>query len=233
MENQQPKFELKEIQIEEKREKWDEKMAQMLKPDVYGYVLDEKIRETIVALNLLEINTTQSDQGNYSDSPWIQFEATAPENYYVGESELRAKVLEQKKLQPEVMDESSSFFDRSTQVDVWADSRDELMKNQAKYTPEFLKYLEDTQKMVEKMQSLIDEYYSYKTNLENEKMKIKITYPYADPHYASYLKQLPLLTISVSEDSKSEDERKLIVLQTQAEFLKFTEYLKSKYFQKE
>jgi len=185
MENQQS-FELKETQLSEKRKKWNSKMAQMLKPDVYDYVFDEKIRDTVVALNLLGINTTQSDQGNYSNSPWIQFQASEPQDYYISESELRSKVLEEKNLQPDVMEEESASFNRSTQVDILADSRDKLMESGSEYTPEFLGYLEDTKKMVENLQNYIDEYYANGKNLQDEEIKVVITYPYDDNKYATY-----------------------------------------------
>lgn len=225
------KFESAKNSLNEKRKIWDEKMAQMLKPDVYGYVLDEKIRETIVALNLLGINTTQSDQGNYADTPWIEFQALEPKSYYVGENELRASVLECKNLQPEVMDQSSPLFDRSIQVDVWTESRDELMKNGAEYTTEFLKYHNETQKMVQKLQALIDEYYSQNPDLQGRNMKVEINYPYNDNQHPAYLHQLPHLEISVLKPSESEEERKIFVAQTQAKMLKFTEYLKNKFFE--
>lgn len=230
---QKPHLESPIDPIEEKMKIWDEKMDQMLKPDVYGYVLDEKIRETVVALNLLGINTTQSDQGNHSHSPWIQFEAPIPKNYYQGEADLRYKVLDEKKVSPEVMDENSKHFNRSTQVDILVASRDEIMKSGGKYTPELLKYFEDTQKMVEKAQSLIDEYYSIEKNLQNEGTKVEVSYRYDDPKYPAYLHRLPFLQVSVSEHSKSEEERKIIVAQTQEELLRFTEYLKKKFFENE
>lgn len=224
-------FESVENKLNEKRRVWEEKMNQMTSPDMYGYTIDEKIRETVIALNLLGINTTQSDQGNYSDSPWIQFEAPTPTNYYEGEEELRAKVLKNKNLTANVMNEESEIFDRSTQVDVWADSRDKLMEAGAEYTQEFLKYLEDTQDMVKKMQALIDEYHTQEADSHDNDFNVEIAYQYNEDWRPEYLHKLPLLMVSVPEESKSEEERKKIVLLTQAEMLRFTDFLKQKYFQ--
>ena len=213
-----------------KQKIWDEKMNQMLQPDIYGYILDEKIRETVVALNLLGINTTQSDQGNYSDSPWIEFQASEPENYYLGEEELRIKILKERGLPLEVMDDKSLLFNRSIQVDIWSNSRDKLMSEGMEYTPEFLRYFEDTKNMVNKMQNLIDEYYSHAGDLENKGMKIKIFYIYDNPKYVTYIRHVPHLQVSVPEASKSEEERLHRVQQTQNKMLKFTAFLKNKFF---
>jgi hypothetical protein len=46
-----------ENSLEKKQKLWDEKMAQLLVPDKYGYVLDEGMRQPVIALNLLGINT--------------------------------------------------------------------------------------------------------------------------------------------------------------------------------
>jgi len=228
-----PSFETPESKQDEKRKIWDEKMTQMLQPDEYGYVLDKGIRDTVVALNLLEINTTQSDEGDAANSPWIQFEAPEPENYYVGEADLRAEVLEREHVQPEAVQKGSEVFDRVVQVDIWAASRDELMKAGAEYTPEFLKYVEDTNQMVERMQDFIDEYYSKNADLLDKGLKIAVVYRYDDPRYPAYLHRLPFLEVTVSNTDMPEEEKEALIAQAQSEMLRFTEYLKDRFFESE
>jgi hypothetical protein len=231
MENNQPKIESREDKLRNKRIAWDKKMTEMLQPDVYGYVLDEKIRETIVVLNLLGINTTQSDQGNYSDSPWIEFESPVPQSIYVGEYELRVEILKKRNLELGVMDTNSSIFDRGIQVDVWEDSRVVLMKNGAEYTPEFLKYLKDTETMAKKMQNFIDNYYSLDRHPKNAEVRVIVSYPNEGSWDRPYIQHVPLLDVSTPDESNSAEERALILEKTLGEMLEFTQYLKDVFFQ--
>lgn len=217
---------------EERKRLWQEKMDEMLKPDVYGYVLDEKIREAVVALNLLGIPTTQSDHGNYSESPWIEFMAPEPQYFYVGERELRHKVLEQKGLSEDVMDEKSPLFNREEQVDVWSLSRDVLMKEGALETEEFTLWNKQTLELVGAVNRLIDEYYSNQHELHDEQ-RVHIEFPYREAVYARYDHNIPFLTVSIPERIIEKEERGVIVQKTQQEMERFGRFLKEKFLSSE
>lgn len=219
-----------------KQEQWDDKMSLLLQPDVYGYVLDKEVRDTVVALQLLGINTTQSDQGNYSLSPWVQFEAREPRDYYEGERELKASIMNRLGIKSEEIDPTSPTFDRAKQVDVEEEARDTLESAGAPPTQDLREWREQTLVMEGKMQELLDEFYSSGPTPEGfEDIGVKIVYPYRTDDHKKRIHDVPFLQIETIDkqydiETLPEEDRVQIVLHAQQEMKRFTEFMKQKYF---
>ncbi len=221
-----------ETSLENKQQKWDEKMAEMVRPDFYGYVLDEGIRETVVALQLLGFNTTQSDQGNYGNSPWIEVKAATPEYFYEGEKELRARTMLQLGISPDEVDERSQFFNKEKQVDLEEGVRKKLMNDNSPYTEEYKKWREETLKLADRLEKLIKEFYlSPQKSTEPANLHVYVHFPYRTHNHPPYIQDTPFLKVKTSSNENlSEEERKQVVAQTKNEMLRFTEFLKDRYF---
>lgn len=225
------------VPLEEKRQRWEEKMAEMLKPDVYGYVLDEGIRDTVVALQLLGFNTTQSDQGNRGDSPWVTFWAgEEPKAYYEGEEELKNQLMKEKGISPEEIDPRSPSFDRSKQVEIEDGARDKLASQGAHYTQEYEQSHAATLEMASKLQTVIDNFYSSQpTPDESADLKVSVTFPYRTSDHAQHIQDIPWLEVvsmmgEPQNTEMSEEEREKRVAHTKHEMERFTEFLKERYF---
>jgi len=215
-----------------KREQWDRKMGEMLRPDTYGYVLDAGIRDVVVALQLLGFNTTQSDQGNYSDSPWVEVMADLPRNVYEGEEALKTSLMAAGNTSAEEIDPRSPRFDRAKQVDIEGAARESLQAVNAAFTPEYEEWRKTTLESAEKLQRVIDEFYS--TRLKVEGLRVAIDFPYRTSNHPPYIGDIPFLKVTfdrTSTDEDSEEKRQVRVTLARQEMDRFTEYLKERFFQ--
>jgi hypothetical protein len=218
-----------ENSLEKKQKLWDEKMAQLLVPDKYGYVLDEGMRQPVIALNLLGINTVQSDQGNYSERPWIEFGAKFPTDVYVGERELKQILLKEQGFNPLVMDESSPLFDRAKQVEIEDEARKQL--SSAGYTPEFEMWRSETANMIAKLTSLISEFNQTRPKEEVGQSEVVIDFPYRDPKYDPYISEVPFVETRLRDQRSINPEDIFKILESNREEMRrFGEFLKRKFF---
>ena len=218
--------------LEKKKQQWEGKMAEMMKPDIYGYILDKEIRETVVVLNLLGFNTTQSDQGNYGDTPFIQFEAIPPKNYFEGEEELKISLMTKFGISVSELDEGSQLFNRKKQVEVEEGTREKLVNIGARYTPEYERWYNDTLELADKLKNIIDDFYSsVPIPKELIDLHVCVKFPYRATQYPAYIHDIPHL--EVKNDiigGLTEGKHREIVTRAQHEMKRFTEFLKEKYF---
>jgi hypothetical protein len=221
-------------QIRRKRAQWDQKMEEMLKPDTYGYVLDEGIRDTVVALQLMGINTTQSDQGNYSDSPWIEVMAEYPKNVYEGEADLKQRLMQERDIRSEVIDEKSLLFNRAIKVDIEGGARAKLRDTHAVHTPEYEIWRTSTLQIVEKLEKLIGEFYTPHHSPTSD-LAVAVRFPYQTPDHAAYpdIYDIPHLEVifetEAPENAPTEvhQERSM---RARREMNRFTDFLKERFF---
>jgi hypothetical protein len=220
----------------QKQQLWAEKMRQLETPGAYGYVIDAGIRETVAALQLNGFHTTQSDQGNYGNTPWVQVEAGLPTDVYVGEQRVKAGIMASLAIHPEEMDEKSPRFDRVKQVEVEEGAREQLLREGAAFTPEFEKWRADTMQMVERLQAKIDEFYVTRPRLESfPELKTTIVFPYRTPNHSPYIHDVPLLEVISTKPEcdvpdASPEQHEQIVIQRRAEMSRFTEFLRDQFF---
>lgn len=217
--------------LQERQRMWDEKMEALKRPDIYGYVIDPGVVEAVAALQLSGINTTQSDQGNYSYTPWIEVGANMPDDIYMGEKELKEEIMKQNGIHPGEINQESPLFDRSKQVDVEDEAQDALANSNADYTAEFLKWQEDTQRQVKNLQNKIDEFYrSNPTPSGYEDLRISIEYVYQSNKYAKHIREVPSLRVKVLDDKGIEKEgREQLANRTRAEMQRFSAFLKQSF----
>lgn len=237
IESPEPKNDQQAEELEKKQRQWNDKMAEMLKPDRYGYILDEGIRDTVVALQLLGFNTTQSDQGNYSDSPRVEVKAEDPRGVYEGEAELKSELMAERGIRPEEIDPNLSSFDRAKQVDIEGEARERLARENARYTPEFENWRRQTLEYAKKLQEVIDDFYRKQPpQTEYEDLRISVDFPYRGPKYMPYIHDTPYLRIKFrgQEDSTnevpSESERLARVERARHEMKRFTDFLKDRFY---
>ena len=225
----------KESSVEKKRQQWQNKLDEILRPDVYGYVIDKGVRETVAALQLLGFNTTQSDQGNYSETPWIQVDSGMPKDIYIGEQELKTELMTKTGISPDEIDEKFPSFDRSKQVDIEEGAREQLAKAGAAYTPEYQEWHRRSNELAHKLQNLVDEFYAAETTPEGAKdLRVSVEFPYRAPQYNAYIQDTPSLRVNfvddgVNVDTLSEEERKEASARALREMTRFTEFLKERF----
>ncbi len=227
--------ETKEKILEEKGQQWHEKMSEMMKPDVYGYILDKGIRETVVALQLLGINTVQSDDGTKgSESPWIQFGATEPKIYYEGEEKLQKNLMIQLGILPEEIDQNSSNFDREKEVQIKEGARDQLATISASYTQEYTKWKEATLELTVKMGSIIDDFYKIEQLPENlGDVRVSVEFPYRTQNHPAWIQDIPFLkvaTVTPTDENLALITHEQLILKNQHEMQRFTKFLKARFF---
>ncbi len=222
---------------EQKRQQWEDKLRELAVPDHYGYVIEDGIRETVAVLQLLGIDTTQScEGGENSRTPWIELGKNLPKNIYVGEEELKAKLMAEQGIDLSVMDETSPKFDRAKQVDIEDEAIQELVAQNALYTEEFEKWHKQTLELSEKIKSLIRDFYdTQSTSVDESNLEISLDFPYRSPDHPSHIQDVPFLKVKTKEKmddnaSLSEEEREQALFRNQQEMKRFTDFLKNNFF---
>ena len=220
--------------LAKKQQLWDKKMAEMLISDGYGYVLDAGIRNAVVALQLLGFNTTQSDQGNYSDSPWVEVGAPDPRSVYEEEDELKAQLMAAHAVRPEEIDPSSPLFSREKQVEIEGTARRELASRNAPFTSEYEEWHAKTLQYAKDLHALIDEFYKLQpAEQQNPSLRVSIDFPYRTPNHSRDIQDVPFLCVVFNNkdvDEMKEEDRHQRVVHAQQEMGQFADYLKSRFF---
>jgi hypothetical protein len=223
--------------MEEKRQQWQKKLDELQTPDVYGYVIDKGVQETIAALQLLGFNTTQSDQGNYSETPWVQVEPEKPKDIYVGEHALKTELMTKAGISSDEIDEKSAVFNREKQVDIEESAREQLMKMGAEYTPEFQEWRGQSALLAQKLKNMVGEFYaSEEAPKDSSDLSVGVEFPYRAPQYNTYIQDTPFLKVAflkekVNMDTLSEEERQSASARALREMVRFTEFMKEKFFE--
>ncbi len=93
----------------EKQKIWDDKLKEIEQiTDAVGKPIEEGIMETVVAFNVMEINTSQSCAGHEDMEggqrlwPWVEISAPdKPENQFEGEDEIFEKIAKANEIKPD------------------------------------------------------------------------------------------------------------------------------------
>ncbi|MHB1316479.1 MAG: hypothetical protein ACYCZW_01325 [Minisyncoccota bacterium] len=227
-----------EILLEEKWQRWKDKLIELSIPDNYGYVIESGVIETIAALQLLGINTRQSCEGDYSDSPWIEFGAEDPENIYVGEEEIKIKLMDKYGIDHNVIDKNSPEFIRKEQVRIEGEAIRQLKnENTLIYTGEFEEWQKETADCVSRLQGFITDFYENRNDEKNiGNREVYIDFPYCTPKHPLYIQDIPFLRVKEKGRSGGEDssggEYEQNMIDNKNEMKRFTEFLKEKFFKK-
>lgn len=232
---EQPKILKPEEQaLIEKEGQWKRKLAEFKAPDCYDYVIDEGVRETVAALQLLGFNTTQSDQGNHFYTPWVQVEAEEPKDIYIGEPETKAELMAKFGILPDEIDQRSTSFNRAKQVDIEEGAREQLACAGTGYTAEYEQWHKDTLELAKRLQDIIENFYKTQATPEGlEDLRISLKFPYRFPQYATYIQDIPFLQVElVGKEAPidfSGNEYQELLIRCQSEMRRFTEFLKERF----
>src|SRR4030042_6451766 len=150
-----PLAEKEEVKSEQKIA-WEKKRAEVDKiADKLGLGIDEKIKETIAALNINGFPTIQSCEGHFLESsmraPWVRIAAdNGPEERYVNQNNILKKKAE--KYGVSFKDVENGNHQKAHQ-EAWR----EIGKN--KITPEYKQWEKENKKLFRKFSKLLNEFY--------------------------------------------------------------------------
>jgi|GEM_PF-861136 len=223
--------------LREKQAQWNKKLAELEIPDRFGYVIDAGVKDTVAALQLLGFNTTQSDQGNYSYQPWVQVEADEAKDIYIGEPEAKARLMEERGVHPDEIDRQSPSFDYAKQVDIQEDARAEFVRSGGEYTEEFKTWRKETLAQAERLQNVIDEFYTtheIPAGFEDLRVALDFTYRTSLHKDIPYIHDVPHLHVDFAQEKDtaglSDEEYQALRARCQSEMRRFTEFLRGRFF---
>ncbi len=219
----------------EKEKHWQEISAFVDEiTDGLGKPVDEGIKQTVIALNAHEINTSQSCEGHFDANsnhhgyfvPWVDIKATnEPRERYVNEKQIYQKIADKYSV-------SLEDVQRANNEKAWVEALKESSKNEE--TPEYKKWKVENEKIYYKITNLLNTFYQDR-NVSDEariiayKGSISIRLHNGGKFY------IPISSKDRLEKELTEDERKRIpeILKlTQREMKDFFGFLKEKYFSK-
>src|SRR5579864_6767791 len=124
----------------ERQAAWEAKRREIDQiTDALGLGIDEDIKETVVAFNMLGFNTSASCEGHLDhglSTPFIDIEAPGrPETEYVGEMEIFQRIADKYGI-------SLKEIRRAMPLEAWREAYRESSHN--KQTPEYLRFMEET-----------------------------------------------------------------------------------------
>ncbi len=193
--------------------------------DTLGYKIDEQIKESLVAFNLVGLPTSASCEGHVDhgiSAPWIEVSApNQPEERFFGENEIFQKVAEKYGIQVEDM---KRMANPEANRAYWEAVGEASCQEE---TPEYRHWREETQKLIEKASGLLEEFYRNREVPPGIKLEIseggegEFRVCNGGEDYRP-----------VPEDLTDEEKKQLAqrLVKYQAEMKEFTAFLKDKYF---
>lgn len=195
--------------------------------DAEGMPIDSNIKETVVGLMALEFPTSASCEGHLEPehglgAPWVEISApNEPEERFVGEKEIYQKIAEKYGI-------SLEDVKRARHYQAYEEAVRETSKNEE--TPEYKKWRQENKKLMDKVESLLTEFYKNRKVAPNIRLEIE---EFGEGGYfrihnggEDYKSESKKLT---QEELEAKKER---LKQYQKEMQEFAEFLKKKYFEK-
>jgi len=148
--------------------KWDKVKSEIENTaDAEGYKIDEGIKDPIVALNALEINTSQSCEGHIDggkSAPWIRITApNKPEEMFIGQNETFEKVAKKYNIPLEEAKTQSNTAANKEAIE-------EYKLNGV--TKDFQKWEEESGKLLYITKEILNDFYKDRQVPDNIKIKI-------------------------------------------------------------
>jgi len=190
--------------------------------DSLGYKIDDHIKETVVAFNVVGLPTSASCEGHIDhgiSAPWIEVSApNQPEERFIGEREIFQRVASKYRI---------SFEDvkRGVNHNAWAEALRE--SSQSDETPEYKRWRNETKKLMDKSSELIEKFYQGKDVASNIKLEISESGEgeFRVQNGGEDYKPVPE---KLTDEQKGKLAQRL--MQYQEEMKKFTAFLKDRYF---
>ena len=189
--------------------------------DALDLGIDAGIKETVVAFNMLGFNTSGSCEGHLDhglSTPYIDIEAPdRPETKYVGEMEIFQRVADQYHVPLEEVRRAIPF-------EAWKEAYRESSRNE--YTPEFQRFMEETNQAKRRLEPFIEKFYAGKDVPSDIRLHIdtsigslvRVWCGESETHFAH------------SEDALPQQVRSMLLAKRQEEMRAFTNFLREKYF---
>lgn len=211
----------------EKETKWEMKEKEIEKiRDVCGEKIDEGIKETVIALNLLELPTRSSCEGHLDhgiSAPWVEISApNEPEERFIGENKIFQEIAKKYNL-------SLEEVKKGNDLKIYFEAFRKASKN--KETLEYKKWRKENKKLKEKAKILLNEFYKNREVPQN--IKLKIT-EYDSGIFRIHNGGKDYKPIFEDEFKKLSDRKKEELSKRlqryQEEMKEFAKFLKKKYF---
>lgn len=193
--------------------------------DKLGKPIDGKVKETVIALNLLGLNTRQSCEGHSDRSmgaPWIDIAApNEPEWGIVSQKEVFKRVASKHGL---TLDELTS----GDNIDAFKEAYGPILESP--YTPEYLLWLQENGKLRAQAEALLAEFYK-KRSVDPDLRMIFDTGETTDKDIPFRLHNggKDYMLVKEMPDQQTQHLAKRL-LRYQEEIKLFTEFLKAEYF---
>jgi len=212
-----------EIAKSQKEIEWENKQKEIESwGDKKGLGIDEKIKDTVVAFNLMGLPTAQSCEGHLESGipvPWIRVEAPdQPAERFVDEGKIY-------KMTAEKFGIPIDDVKRGRNDEAWRSAQREISKLEE--TSEYQKWRRQNNKLMEKAGNLLGEFYRDKKVQDNIRLQIdeggagNFEIHNGGEDYEPIAREL-------TDEQKKELAPRLV--QYQEEMKKFTDFLRERYF---
>ncbi len=222
-----------DVEIENKKdnlqEKWDNVVNKIeMTADAEGYEIDKGIKEVVIALNALEINTGQSCEGHADSgfsSPWVRIEApNEPEERFINQNIVFEKVSKKYGMPTE---ETRRMYN----MNAYWEAMHECSKNGE--TEEFKKWKKESEKLLYVIKEILNDF--YESREVSDELKIK-----TDSETIDDMAEGSFEIFNggndhriVSDEIFSQEEKDALgsrIEKYRSEMKAFSEFLKSKFF---
>jgi hypothetical protein len=206
-----------------KQNAWEAKRNELEQiTDGRGLEIDEGIKDSVVAFNMVGLNTTQSCEGHMASenwglqTPWIDIAApNKPDTQFVGEIETFQRLADKFGIPLEE-------FRSGADMEGYFEAQKESAKNGE--TPEFVAWRTETDRMSEKLEEFLHDFYKDRQVGQHQRLV-------ADKFGSGETRIMAGggfdMQWNLPGTEKASDET---VLARKAEMAAFTDFLKDKYF---
>lgn len=189
--------------------------------DMLGYKVDERIKDAVVAFNVLGLPTAQSCEGHLDHgyaTPWVRVEAPdQPEERFIGEKKIYQKIADKYTIPLEDVV-------RSNNQAAWIETMAEL--ENAEETTERKEWRKKTKELEQKAVTLLEEFYKSREAEANVRLDISENAEGSFEVHNGGEDYRPVFNMSEEQKKGLEERQK----QYQEEMQQFAGFLKEKYF---
>jgi hypothetical protein len=157
-----------------KQEKWGQALSDIDGiTDSLGEHVDSKVKETVVALNLLGVHTTASCEGHVDEKegnglpfPWIDVAAPHElEERFIGQNKIYEEVAQEYKV-------SVSNIKNTAHEEAWLEALERLPKEEENETREYKEWWNKNLSLRASVRKLIDEYNQARPTSDDVRIRI-------------------------------------------------------------
>ena len=153
--------------VEDKEAIWDKKLAEINEiADNLGHGIDDAVKEVIIGLQLLGVDTRQSCEGHVDSgisAPWIQIsEPEKPEEQFIDELEKFREVAEKYNLSVDRVIHGEPF-------EAWSEA---VLATSDEETQEYKEWRQKNEPLKKQVEGYLEEFYQDRDVTEDEKLVI-------------------------------------------------------------